>query len=252
MTFKHKLSKRLALLRDAAVVLPAAAIVACTLGDGAINGPTHPRVPIGSSHPSPATDVSPSGGTVLLQENFPDNAFAARGWYDNTSLVTTTAQASPGSTAALEIHFLAGATLPTSGGAARHLFTATPTLYVSDWVKYSDNWVGSGQPSHPHEFLVLSDLDGDYDGPSDNWLTLYIEHNYQNGGIPRLALQDNKAINTSHGTPPINLIGITEDRSTAGCNGVVEVNMFNECYNAPPWYNDKKLDAAQPYFLPTP
>jgi len=80
---------------------------------------------------------------------------------------------------------------------------------------------------------------------------LYIEHTYQNGGIPRIALQDNKAINASYGTPPTNLIGITESRSTAGCNGVVEVNMPNECYNAPPWYNDKKLDAARPYFLAT-
>ena len=31
MTFKHKLSKRLALLRDAAMVLPAAALLACAL-----------------------------------------------------------------------------------------------------------------------------------------------------------------------------------------------------------------------------
>ena len=252
MTFKHKLSKRLALLRDAAVVLPVAAIFACTLGDNPISGPFTQSFSTSSNNPSPLTDPSSSGGTVLVQESFADNAFASRGWYDNTSLVTTTAQHAPGSTAAVEFHFLAGATDPRSGGAARHLFTATPTLYVSYWVKYSDNWVGSGQPAHPHEFLVLSDLDGDYDGPADNWLTLYIEHNYQNGGIPRIALQDNKAINTSYGTPPINLTRLTENRSTAGCNGVVEVNMYNECYNAPPWYNDKKLDAPQPYFLATP
>ncbi len=99
---------------------------------------------------------------------------------------------------------------------------------------------------------MLSDQDGDWDGPSNNWLTLYIEHSYQNGGIPRLAVQDNKAINTSLGALPLNLVGITENRSTGGCNGVVEQNMPNECYNAPPWYNDKKVDAAQPSFLATP
>ena len=33
MTFKHKLSKRLALMRDVALVLPAAAIFACASGD---------------------------------------------------------------------------------------------------------------------------------------------------------------------------------------------------------------------------
>jgi hypothetical protein len=63
-------------------------------------------------------------------------------------------------------------------------------------------WVGSGRPYHPHEFLIMSDQDGDYDGPSNGWLVGYIEHNYQSGGIPRLALQDNKAINTSSGARP--------------------------------------------------
>src|SRR2546427_7668718 len=195
MTFKHKLWKRLALLRDAAMVLPAAALLACALGDQSVTGPTTP-----SFLDPPAN----SGTSILFQENFEDNAFAARGWYDNTSMVTTTAQHLPGGTRAVEFHYLAGATTPAAGGAARHLFAATPTLYVSVWVKYSDNWVGSGHPYHPHEFLVLSDLDGDWDGPSNNWLTLYIEHNYQNGGIPRLALQDNKAdrkstrLNSSH------------------------------------------------------
>jgi len=64
-------------------------------------------------------------------------------------------------------------------------------------------------------------------------------------------MQDNKAINTSFGTPPINLVGITENRSTGGCNGIVELNIAHECYNAPPWYNDKQLAASQVAFQPT-
>ena len=190
-------------------------------------------------------------GKILFQEGFQDNAFASRGWYDNAGMVTTTAQHLPSSTAALESHFLAGATTPT-WGRARHLFRATPTLYVSYWVKYSDNWVGSGKPYHPHELYVLSDMDGDYDGPANNWLDLYIEHNYQNGGIPRLALQDNKAINTSYGPPPIDLIRITESRSVGGCNGVAEANLVTTCYDAPPWYNGKEAHAAHATFLPSP
>jgi len=134
----------------------------------------------------------------------------------------------------------------------RHLFAATPTLYVSYWVKYSSNWVGSGHPYHPHEFLIMSDQDGDWDGPSNGWLVSYIEHNYQSGGIPRLALQDNKAINTSFGVPPINLTAITENRSVAGCNGVVEINVVTTCFNMPPWYNDKELSAPQVWFQPNP
>jgi len=168
-------------------------------------------------------------------------------------MTITTSQHIPGSTAALEVHFAAGATMPTWGGAARHLFTATPTLYVSYWVKYSSNWVGSGKPYHPHEFQAMSDQDGDYDGPSIAWLVAYIEHNYQNGGKPHLALQDSKAINTSYGTPPINLVGVTENRAVNGCNGVVETNLRGvDCFNMPPWYNNKQLETAQPYFQPSP
>ena len=103
--------------------------------------------------------------------------------------------------------FLAGAQT-VSWSAKRHLFTPTPTVYVSFWVKYSTNWVGSGQTYHPHEFVILSDLDGDWDGPSDNYLTAYIENVYNNGGYPRLALQDSKNVNLNFGTPPNNLVGV--------------------------------------------
>jgi uncharacterized protein YjdB len=206
----------------------------------------------GQSGTAGVTVTAAGGGTVLVQENFADNAFASRGWYDNTAPVVTTAQHLLGSTSALEMHFLPAATTAVAGGAMRHLFPATSTVYVSYWVKYSANWVGSGHPYHPHEFLIMSNLDGDYDGPSNGWLVAYIEHNYQNGGIPRLALQDNKAINTSLGAPPINLIGVTENRSTNGCNGVVEPNVVTTCFNMPPWYNDKELSAPQVWFQPNP
>ena len=199
-----------------------------------------------------AAPPPPPAGAILFQETFEDNAFAGRGWYDNTAMATTTAQHVPGSTRALEVHFPAGATTPTWGGAARHLFPATSTLYISYWVKYGTNWVGSGHPYHPHELLVMSDQDGDWDGPSNNWLTLYVEHNYQNGGIPRLQLQDNKAINTTLGALPINLVGVTENRSVGGCNGVVEASVVTTCFNMPPWYNDKELSASQVWFQPTP
>jgi hypothetical protein len=242
MTFKHKLSARLAMMRSLLVLVPAAMFFACTVGDQSVSGPTQ----------ASSLAMAPPPGTLLFQENFDDNSFAGRGWYDNTAMATTDTQHVAGSTRALEVHFPAGANTPTWGGAARHLFTPSPTLYVSYWVKYSANWVGSGQPYHPHEFYVLSDMDGIYDGPSNNYLTLYIEDTYRNGGIPRLALQDNKTINTSLGALPNTLIGVTENRSTGGCNGVVETLLASECYNAPPWYNDKKIDAAAPYFSPTP
>ncbi|PYP94020.1 MAG: hypothetical protein DMD38_16540, partial [Gemmatimonadetes bacterium] len=144
----------------------------------------------------------------------------SRGWYDYAATPTLTDTTHiAGSTHALEIHFAVGATTP-PWGLTRRLFTASPTVYVSYWVRYSANWVGSRQLYHPHEFQIMSDLDGDYDALANSWMEAYIEENYQNGGIPRLSIQDSKAINTSYGAPPINLISVTENRSIGGCNGV--------------------------------
>src|SRR4051812_41459014 len=197
----------------------------------------------GKSGTSSVTVTAPSsGGTLLFQEDFENASLGSREWYDNTSATISTAEHVTGSTASAQYHFLSGANTPTSGGSQRHKFTPSNSFYVSFYVKYSTNWVGSGQAYHPHEFYLLSTMDGDYDGPSDNFLDVYIEHNYQNGGRPRFAMQDNKAVNTSNGAVPNNLIGVTENRSTGGCNGVVETNIFSECYNAGTyWYNDKQL-----------
>jgi uncharacterized protein YjdB len=192
---------------------------------------------------SAITVTSASGsGTLLFQENFEDANLGSRGWYDNTSAQISTVEHIAGSTASAQYHFLAGATSPTSGGAQRHKFTPSNSFYLSFYVKYSTNWIGSGQAYHPHEFYALSTLDGDYDGPSDNFLDVYVEHNYQNGGRPRIEIQDNKSVNYSYGALPNNLIAVTEDRSAGGCNGVVETNIYSECFNfGTYWYNDKQL-----------
>jgi len=184
----------------------------------------------------------PGGGTVLLQENFQDAGFSGRGWYDDYILPVTTAQHMPGATSALELRMAPGATGGTFGTSARHLFPATSTLYVSYWVKYSDNWVGSASPDHPHEFYVLSNQDGQYAPLADDWLTTYIETNFMGGaGTPRISVQDNLAINRSMGTTPLNLIGVTEQRSVSGCNGMLETNLFSECYGSGT-YNDKQFN----------
>jgi hypothetical protein len=183
-----------------------------------------------------------AGGTLLFQENFEDANLGSRGWYDNGSAQISTAEHIAGSTGSSQYHFLAGATSPTSGGAQRHKFGPSNSFYLSFYVKYSTNWVGSGQAYHPHEFYALSTLDGDYDGPSNNFLDVYVEHNYQNGGRPRIEIQDNKSVNYNFGALPNNLIAQTEDRSAGGCNGVVETNIYSECFNfGTYWYNDKQL-----------
>jgi hypothetical protein len=192
-----------------------------------------------SSQPPPPP---PPAGTLLFREDFENSSLASRGWYDNTSVQLSTTQHVSGSTASAQYHWLKGATTPTSGDAQRHKFTPSSSVYVSYYVKYSTNYVGSGQDYHPHEFYLLSTLDGQYDGPSENFLDIYIEQNYQNGGKPVIAIQDNKSINTSYGSLPRNLVGVTENRSVSGCNGIVEGNINSECYDAgSSWYNDKKL-----------
>jgi uncharacterized protein YjdB len=197
----------------------------------------------GKSGTSSITVTAPSGsGTLLFQENFEDANLSSRGWYDNTSIQLSSVEHIAGSNSSAQYHFLSGATSPTSGGAQRHKFTPSNSFYVSFYVKYSTNWIGSGKLYHPHEFYVLSTLDGDYDGPSENFLDVYVEQNYQNGGKPRLAIQDNKSVNYGHGPLPNNLIAVTEDRSVGGCNGVVETNISSECFDfGTYWYNDKQL-----------
>ena len=237
MPFGFKLSHRLSRIRRVAVSFTGAALVACVPGDQSISDPPQ----IGSS----TIQSSSTTATVLLQEDFEATGFGTRGWYDFRSdpTLTDTTHAL-GSARALEVRFAAGAQTP-PWVAARHVFQPSPTLYVSYWVRYSANWVGSQRTYHPHEFQIMSDLDGDYGGLSNGWLVAYIE---QVGGTPRLALQDSKAINTSYGTPPINLTAITENRSIGGCNGVVEANVVLDCFSFPPWYNLKQMIAPQVMF----
>ena len=196
----------------------------------------------GKTGTSSVTVTPPPAGTLLFQENFEDANLASRGWYDNTSVLLNATEHIAGSISSAQYRYPVGAQTPTTGGAQRHKFTPTNSLYVSYYVKYSANWVGSNQTYHPHEFYAMSNLDGDWDGPANNYMTIYLEHNYQNGGKPAMYIQDNKSINTTSGALPNNLVGATENRSTSGCNGVSESNWsVVSCYNAPPWYNAKGM-----------
>jgi hypothetical protein len=178
-----------------------------------------------------AAPPPPTGGSLLFEEKFEDANLGSRGWYASTGSISTTEHAA-GSTASIQFHFLPGATSQAGTSAIRHKFTPSNSVYISYDVKYSSNWVGSGRLYHPHEINVLSTLDSDYAGPSDAFLALYLEHNYQNGGIPLLGIQDNRSINTSYGSVPRNLIGVTENRSVGGCNGVAEPGVSPSCFAA--------------------
>ena len=194
--------------------------------------------------------AAPASAAVLVQEGFEDASFALRGWYDNTGMATTAAQQVSGSRA-LEVHFLVGGKTPTWGGAARHLFKETESVYLSYWVKYSANWVGSGRSYHPHEFLFLTNENDVYSGLSFTHLTAYVEHNYQNGGIPALQLQD--GANVDQSKIGVDLSSVTESRAAAGCNGNTD-GYATSCYDQGDgnYTNAKIFSAGQPSFIPNP
>ena len=183
-------------------------------------------------------------GTLLFQEFFEDASFSSRGWYDNTNLTLSSTEHISGSTRSAEFHFLQGATTPTSGGAIRRTFTETESIYVSYYVKYSANWTGSNRPYHPHEFLILTNQDGDWVGPAYTYLTAYIE---QNEAEPLLAIQDGRNIDESN--IGVDLTDITENRAVAGCNGDSDGYGDGDCYlvGSIHW-NGKQWRAGSVYF----
>jgi hypothetical protein len=207
--------------------------------DAAGNVTTSTSVAVTVSNVAP----SPPPGTLLFQEGFEDANLAARGWYDNTTPLLSTAEHVTGSASSIQYTFNQAATTPTAGAAVRHKFAPTDSVYLSYWVKYSTNWVGSQKPYHPHEFHFLTTLDGDWSGLSFDHLTTYVE---QNGGTPLIAIQDGS--NVDQTKIGVNLTGVTESRGVAGCNGSSDGYPDN-CYsNGTAYVNEKKWKAAAQYF----
>jgi hypothetical protein len=154
-----------------------------------------------------------SAQSILLFEDFESGDFAAKGWYDGFPDQRTTAEFKNG-THAYAGHFAQGST---TSGAGRHLFTPTDKVYISYWVKYSANYIGSGVGYHPHEWNILTNEDWEYQGPADTHLTLYVE---QNAGRPILAIQDSKNVDP-------NCI-LLNNNSFVGCNGDFSSYVFDE------------------------
>jgi len=196
---------------------------------------------------------------ILLFEDFESGDFEGKGWYDGFPDHRTTDEFKNGAHA-YQSHFAQGATSP---GGGRHLFTETNKFYLSYWVKYSTNWVGSGVPYHPHEWNILTNEDWIYQGPADTYLTAYIE---QNGGKPLLALQDSKNVDPNcillnnnsfvgcNGN--FNTYAFTEDRSACSCNGLAGFLDGRDCFSSPGsthgYYSSRSWHADSVYFRNTP
>ena len=169
----------------------------------------------------PAADDIPGGGTLLFQEKFDDANFAARGWYDSTGGAISKAEHAPGSSSSFQCAFAQGATGCTGGTPARHKIEKTESVYLSFYLKFSANWVGSGQPYHPHMLHFVTDADGEYVGYANTHLTTYTEVVWDGtSGTAALALQDTLNVDPS--------CILQNDDSFVGCNGSFSTYRFSE------------------------
>ncbi len=165
-----------------------------------------------------AVTLSPrvaSAQTVLFSEGFEDADLGSRDWYDVGGVTLSTTEHIPGSTSSYECRFVQGATGCSGGNPGRRTFPARESIYLSFYIKHSVTWVGSDKSYHPHMFYFMTDENDAYVGPAYTHLTAYIE---ENEGYPQLAIQDGQNIDESQIGQ--DLIGVTEARSVAGCNGV--------------------------------
>lgn len=207
----------------------------------------------GGSAPDAGQSAIPGGGTVLFEEKFDDDSFGGRGWYDGPAGTIDTTVHAPGSSSSFRCDFAVSATSCTVGKPSRHLFTASETVYMGFWLKFSDNWVGSGRAYHPHMFHFINDLDDQYVGPAHTYLTTYTE---VVGGRAQLALQDSKnddlaclirndgsfvGCNGDATTYPF-----TENRSVCACNGIVGDLDGRDCFpnGDGTWYSSRSWGSS--------
>lgn len=181
--------------------------------------------------------------TPLISEPFEDANFSSRGWYDGTGGALSTAEKFAGARS-FECRFATGATRCTAGTLGRHLFANTDSVYFSYYIKHSANWIGSGKSYHPHMFLFMTNLDGDYIGPAYTHLTAYVE---ENAGVPVFTIQDGRNIDETR--IGVDLTSISERRSVAGCNGDSDGYGIGQCYSVGSvHWNGKVWPAGQVYF----
>ena len=157
-------------------------------------------------------------GEVLFEESFGDTDFSSRGWYDVTEDVEiTTVNPPPGESHSFVCHYPQGGTSCSGGIPKRRQFTETDAIYLSYWIRYSENWVGSNRAYHPHEFHFTTNADHMWIGPAFTHLTAYVENV---GGYPRIALQDSSNVDTD--------CILQNNDSFVGCNGSFEDYVFSE------------------------
>lgn len=164
--------------------------------------------------------------TVFFTEDFNDNNFTSRNWYDIVGSTTIdTAVHAPVGASAAKFHFNLAGTVPSAGYPGRHLFTPSATLYVSWYMKFGTStvtWQGSGQNYHPHIFHILTDADGDYASPPTNYLTIKLDSNVfrpEIVGFDYLRIYDDAGAVYPHNNATPSLLGTAAAHAVMGGNG---------------------------------
>lgn len=142
-------------------------------------------------------------------------------------------------------HWAQGATQPDGSTTVRYTLPADQeSIFTRMYVKFDSNWIGSNQTYHPHMLMWLSGTDvasSAYSPLANSYLNNYIEFIADRASPytlrPTFAYQDQKRVNTSNGTPPVNLLNVTENRSTGSCNQTVPTGFSGICYADAPYYS---------------
>lgn len=178
---------------------------------------------------------------VLLSEGFEDNGFLSRSWYDAPEVYTIPVVSSGYSGNCLQLTFSNGGTNPTqfATGSLRKLFTASDTIYIDYYIKFPAGWQEQSGGYGHHEMLITTDVDTN----EDPYTSLafahgmgYIEHWGTSGSstslTPHMTFQDGANINQSQ--IDVDLTATTENRSVAGCNGLLDSSFFDyiNCYDS--------------------
>lgn len=209
---------------------------------------------------SPSSSGSVTPGNLIFSESFDSAINQTNGWVDG-SLLAIDSNGYNGPCAKLS--WAAGAQQPTNITTIRRdLGAGRNQLYVEFYVKFDTGWRGSAQNYHPHIMWIRGNDDytaGIWDGPAYAYQNNYIEFQSDTTSPynvrPVWFVQDGKRVNTSYGTPPIDISGQTETRSVGKCNGIKSgayQGTYNDCYNisGSQWWSQlgwKSSDTAIPF-----
>ena len=198
-----------------------------------------------------ASDTRPAE-SLLFEELFEDTDWSSRGWYDAPRMQITADEHIPGSRHSCVWHWKKKGDIGVEGKGARVLIKPVTSVILSYYIKHSDNWKWTGVNWHPHELHFITTVDPAYIGPAYTHLTFYVE---AVNGKPRLGIQD--GMNVDESRIGENLVGITEERAVAGCNGDSDGYGEGDCYaignvhrNGKHWEPDKIYfsDTPGPYY----